>query len=248
MLLLNCDLGESYGSWCMGNDAQVMPHIDQANIACGFHGGDPLVIQKTLALAKTHHVMVGAHPAYPDLVGFGRRSIRCSAAEISAFMHYQISALDGMAKSTGIDLKYVKPHGALYNDMMADKIKVREPIMQAIADYHRPLHLMLQATPNADAYRAEAETYGLKLWFEAFADRCYADDGTLLPRTQTGALHSHEKMLAQVQQICQQGTVTSGNGHTLHLAPDTLCVHGDNETAIAAILEIRDIVHNNRSH
>ena len=242
MILLNCDLGESYGSWNMGNDASVMPHIDQANIACGFHGGDPLVMRKTLAMAKENDVMPGAHPAYPDLVGFGRRSMNCSADEISAFVTYQISAIDGMAKSMGIELAYVKPHGALYNDMMA-KNEVRGPIMQAIADYHRPVRLMLQATPEADTHRKEAEALNISLWFEAFADRCYDDDGKLLSRTKPGAVHTREKMLAQVEQICNQGTVTSVSGHTLNLTPDTLCVHGDNEEGIAAIIEIRNIIH-----
>ncbi len=246
MLLLNCDLGESYGSWQMGKDASVMPHIDQANIACGFHGGDPLVMRNTLIMAKENNVMPGAHPAYPDLVGFGRRSMNCSADEISAFVTYQVAAIDGMAKSLGLELAYVKPHGALYNDMMA-KAEVRGPIMQAVADYHRPIRLMLQATPEADSHRNEAEALGIDLWFEAFADRCYDDDGKLLSRSKPGAVHTREKMLVQVEQICHQGTVTSVSGHTLNLAPDTLCVHGDNEDGIAAIIDIRNIIHGKTS-
>ena len=242
MLMLNCDLGESHGSWKMGRDDEVMPHIDQANIACGFHGGDPLVMRKTLTLAKQNNVMVGAHPAYPDIVGFGRRSMNCSAEEITAFVHYQIAAIDGMARIQGLDLAYVKPHGALYNDMMA-KDAVRESIMQAIGSYHRPVRLMLQATPEADQHRSEAEQHGIELWFEAFADRCYDDDGKLLARSKAGAVHTREKMLAQVEQICREGTVTSVSGHTLELKPDTLCVHGDNDEGVAAIREIRQLIH-----
>ena len=242
MLMLNCDLGESFGSWTMGRDADVMPHIDQANIACGFHGGDPLIMRQTLALAKENDVMVGAHPAYPDLVGFGRRPMHCSADEIYAFVHYQLAALDGMARIQDLELAYVKPHGALYNDMMA-KDEVRAPIMQAIADYHRPVHLTLQATPQMEQHRAEADALGIALWFEAFADRCYDDDGKLLSRSKPGAVHTRDKMLAQVEQICSEGTVTSVSGHTLELKPDTLCVHGDNEEGIAAIIEIRNIIH-----
>ena len=242
MLMLNCDLGESFGSWKMGRDADVMPHIDQANIACGFHGGDPLIMRNTLALAKANNVMVGAHPAYPDLVGFGRRPMQCSADEISSFVQYQLSALDGMAKIQDLELAYVKPHGALYNDMMA-KESVRAPIMQAVADYHRPVRLMLQVTPEMEQHREEAEALGIELWFEAFADRCYDDDGKLLSRSKPGAVHTREKMLAQVEQICHQGTVTSVSGDTLELKPDTLCVHGDNEEGIAAIIEIRNIIH-----
>lgn len=168
-LLLNCDLGESFGAWSMGMDEMVMPHIDQANIACGFHAGDPLVMQKTLKLAGDNGVTVGAHPAYPDLMGFGRRSIHASANEIHALIHYQVAALDGMAASAGLQLTYVKPHGALYNDMMA-KPSVRQAIMKAIADYHRPLKLMLQATPEAESHLAEAAHFGIELLFEAFAD------------------------------------------------------------------------------
>jgi len=242
MLLLNCDLGESYGSWKMGRDEDVMPHIDQANIACGFHGGDPLVMQQTLALAKANNVMVGAHPAYPDLVGFGRRSISCSGDEISALLSYQVAAIDGMAKNQGLELAYIKPHGALYNDMMA-KLPVRTAIMQAVAEYHRPLRLTLLATPESEQHREEANALGIELWFEAFADRCYDDAGKLLSRSKPGAIHTREKMLDQVRQICQHGTITSVSGHTLALSPDTLCVHGDNEEGVAAIIDIRNIIH-----
>ncbi len=240
-LLLNCDLGESFGAWSMGMDEAVMPHIDQANIACGFHAGDPLVMQKTLQLAKDNGVMVGAHPAYPDLMGFGRRSIHASANEIHALVHYQVAALDGMAASAGLTLEYVKPHGALYNDMMA-KPSVRQAIMKAIADYHRPLRLMLQATPEAEQHQQEAAHWGIELWFEAFADRCYDDDGKLLSRSKEGAVHSRDKMLAQVQQLASSGTVTTVSGHQLQLQVDTLCVHGDNAEGIQAIREIRELL------
>ncbi|MEH6586628.1 MAG: 5-oxoprolinase subunit PxpA [Halioglobus sp.] len=240
-MLLNCDLGESYGSWTMGLDAEVMPHIDQANVACGFHGGDPLTIRNTLALAAKHGVSVGAHPAYPDLVGFGRRSMALSAEEIIASLQYQVAALDGMTLSAGLTLAYVKPHGALYNDMMANQ-EVRTAIMQALATYHRPLPLMLQATNEADAHKSEAAGLGIELLFEAFADRCYDDDGKLLSRRKPGAVHNREKMLAQVAQLKDQGTLTTVSGQTLALAPDTLCVHGDNLEGVQAIREIRTLV------
>lgn len=240
-LRLNCDLGESYGSWTMGLDAAVMPHIDQANIACGFHAGDPLVMQQTLALAKQHNVTVGAHPGYPDLVGFGRRSMKCSSAEIIAFMHYQIAAMSGMAKAQGLTLEYVKPHGALYNDMMAN-IEVRKAIMQAIADFPQPLVLMLQATPAHTIHQAEAKELNIKLWFEAFADRCYDDDGKLLARTKAGAVHNREKMLAQVLQLKEQGSVTTVSGNILAIHADSLCVHGDNLEGVNAIESIRELI------
>lgn len=243
-MLLNCDLGESYGSWAMGCDAEVMPHIDQANIACGFHGGDPLTLRKTLALAAKHKVSVGAHPAYPDLVGFGRRSMNLSAEEIIASVHYQVAALEGMALSQGLSIDYVKPHGALYNDMMAHET-IRLAIMQALAEFHRPLPLMLQATPTAATHRAEAESLGIAVLFEAFADRCYDDDGSLLSRRKPGAVHDRDRMLAQVAQLQSQGTVVTISGKVLPLQADTLCVHGDNMEGVHAIQAIRALVDGN---
>ncbi|WP_339337968.1 5-oxoprolinase subunit PxpA [uncultured Oceanicoccus sp.] len=240
-LQLNCDLGESFGSWTMGMDAAVMPYIDQASIACGFHAGDPMVIRKTLALAKAHQVVIGAHPSYPDLVGFGRRSMQCSSEEIISLMHYQIAAIDGMAASAGLTLDYVKPHGALYNDMMA-KPDVRDAIMASMSEYHRPLTLMLQATLQNAEHQSAAERFGLNLCFEAFADRCYDDDGRLLARSKPDAVHSKEKMLAQVKQLCNEGSVTTINGNTLKLQADTLCVHGDNKAGVQAIQDIRELI------
>ncbi|MBQ0755913.1 MAG: 5-oxoprolinase subunit PxpA [Amphritea sp.] len=240
-LRLNCDLGESFGSWKMGLDEAVMPHIDQANIACGFHAGDPLVLQKTLTMAKENNVTIGAHPGYPDLVGFGRRSIKASAAELKAMVQYQIAAIDGMALTQGMALSYVKPHGAMYNDMMADA-SIRQTIMQAVAEYHRPLVLMLQSTPQFEQHLEEAKAAGIELWFEIFADRCYDDDGKLLARTKPGAVHTKEKMLTQVKQLKEQGTVTTVSGHTLNLRADTLCVHGDNMDGVNAIEEIRELI------
>ena len=240
-LKLNCDLGESFGAWNMGMDSAVMPHIDQANIACGFHAGDPLVMQKTLALAKTHNVSVGAHPGYPDLVGFGRRSLKCQPDEVAAMIQYQIAAIDGMAQSQGLQLAYVKPHGALYNDMMADTA-LRLVIMQAIADYHRPLALMIQSTTDADTHQHEAKNAGISLLLEAFADRCYDDDGKLLARSKVGAVHTKEKMLAQVKQLKATGTLTTVSGNTLTLNVDSLCVHGDNPEGVQAIEAIRALI------
>jgi UPF0271 protein len=240
-MLLNCDLGESYGSWTMGMDAAVMPHIDQANIACGFHAGDPLAMRATLALAASHGVSIGAHPAYPDLVGFGRRSMNLSTDELIATLHYQVAALEGMARSLGLELSYVKPHGALYNDMMANP-QVRATILQALTSYHRPLTLMLQATTAAQQHRAEADALGIDVLFEAFADRCYDDNGSLLSRSKPGAVHTRERMLLQVEQLKKEGTVTTVSGKRLELQVDTLCVHGDNPESVQAIQAIRALV------
>lgn len=243
-MLLNCDLGESYGSWSMGNDTAVMPCIDQASIACGFHAGDPLTMRRTLVLAAEHGVAIGAHPAYPDLVGFGRRSMALNQEEIIANLHYQVGALEGMARSLGLVLSYVKPHGALYHDMMA-KPSVRAALLRAMASY--PVHgeslaLMVQATAQADIHRTEAAAVGVPLLFEAFADRCYADDGSLLPRSQSGAVHNREQLLAQVAQLRDDSTVTTISGNTLALQFDTLCVHSDNPEGVAAITAIRTLL------
>lgn len=238
---LNCDLGESYGSWQMGLDADVMPHIDMANIACGFHAGDADVMARTLALAKQHGVTIGAHPSYPDLQGFGRRSMALSHSEIVSCLRYQIAALDGMALSTGLSLTYVKPHGALYNDMMA-KPAVFTAVLDAVAGFYKPLKLMILATARQQEFAAQAKVQGVELLFEAFADRRYTDEGTLTPRSQAGAVLHSDDMLAQVRQLVKHGSVTTASGKQLALQADTLCVHGDNQAAIAQVQQIRALL------
>lgn len=238
---LNCDLGESYGAWSMGLDSNVMPHIDQANIACGFHAGDSLVMQKTLALAKEFNVNVGAHPSYPDLVGFGRRSMACSKAEIIAFLHYQISAIDGMASVQHLTLTYVKPHGALYNDMMS-KPEVFDAILLALKLYPKKLALMIQATPELDSFKEKAKASGVTIYSEAFADRRYDDSGLLLSRNKAGAILDRQAMIAQVKQLTEEGSIITISGKVLPLVVDSLCVHGDNIEAVEAIMQIKDLL------
>lgn len=240
-LLLNCDLGESFGSWQMGLDAQAMPYIDQANIACGFHAGDANVMRYTLMLAKQHQVTIGAHPAYPDLQGFGRRSMQCSEQEIINLIHYQTAALDGMAQCQGLNLSYIKPHGALYNDMMS-KAEVWRAVLQAVASYHKPLKLMILANGAAAQYHQDAATMGVSLLLEAFADRRYTDEGKLTSRTQAGAVLHGDAVLQQVQQLLNHGSVTTASGNTLPLQADTLCVHGDNLAAINQLQQIRELI------
>lgn len=240
-MLLNCDLGESYGSWPMGLDSQVMPYIDQANIACGFHAGDPDVMQRTLQLAKQHGVAIGAHPAYPDLNGFGRRSMQCSHNEIINLIHYQLAALDGMAQCQGLSLSYVKPHGALYNDMMS-KPAVWQAVLQAVASYHKPLKLMLLADTNSQNYQQQATALNVELLLEAFADRRYTDEGKLTPRSSNGAVLHGSEVLAQVSQLVNDGSVTTASGQRLALRADTLCVHGDNPAAVAQVAQIRQLL------
>lgn len=238
---LNCDLGESFGAWQMGLDAQVMPLIDQANVACGFHAGDPTVLVNTLRLAKQHQVQIGAHPSYDDKQGFGRRSVKMAADELKHLLWYQIAAVDGVAKSLGLELSYVKPHGALYNDMMASPALL-DTVMQAVASYHKPLKLMLLATASAAQHKQLAKGYQLELLFEAFADRRYKNDGSLTPRSQAGSVLDHQAALAQVQQLLQSGTVQSDTGQSVAISADTLCVHGDNPAAVALVQSIRQLL------
>lgn len=175
-LLLNCDIGESFGAWVMGMDAQVMPFIDCANIACGFHAGDPSVMRKTVGLALRHGVTIGAHPAYPDLNGFGRRSMKCSPEEIRDLLHYQIGALDGICRAQGGRVEYVKPHGALYNDMMANP-EILRAVLSAVKEYDADVAVMILSTVDNELSQSIANEYGVRLMFEAFADRAYTSKG-----------------------------------------------------------------------
>ncbi len=238
---LNCDLGESFGNWSIGNDEMVMPHIDQANIACGFHAGDPMVMAKTIKLAREHNVSIGAHPSYPDLSGFGRRSMQCSEDEIIDFVRYQIAAIDGVAKSLGCDVEYVKPHGALYNDMMKSD-QVRRSIMLAVSSYYKPLKLMLQATPLFEQHEQEAKEHGLALLFEAFADRCYTDEGLLVKRGEVGAVHTESLMLEQANLLATEQQVITQSGKTIRVVADSLCVHGDNPESVSSVQDIKNIL------
>ncbi|KAF7781375.1 UPF0271 protein [Pseudoalteromonas rubra] len=240
-MLLNCDLGESYGAWKMGLDSHVMPHIDLANIACGFHAGDPTVMANTLALAKAHHVGIGAHPGYPDLQGFGRRSMNLSETDLRNTLHYQIAALEGMARVQGMTLRYVKPHGALYNDMMRDEAILLQ-VLKTLSEYPTKLELMLLATAKQAHHTRLAEQFGVELLFEAFADRLYTDQGQLSPRTQPNAVHDEANLLAQVKQLLTHGTVTTASGQALPLKADTLCVHGDNMDSINQIVTIKKLL------
>lgn len=234
-LLLNCDLGESYGQWQMGQDAAIMPHIQQANIACGMHAGDPSTIRQTLELAQQHQVEIGAHPSYPDLSGFGRRSMKLPPQALKDIILYQIAALDGMAQSTGQPLakaiSYVKPHGALYNDMMASW-DILETVAAAIKQYHRPLTLMLQAVP-AVQQDPRLSQLGVEFYWEAFADRAYTDQGLLQPRTELGACLDLNASIEQAQRLKTKGEVVTASGNVLPLTANTLCIHGDSPDALA---------------
>lgn len=235
---LNCDLGEGAGS-----EAAVMPYIDQANIACGFHAGSPKLMREALILAKSNGVSIGAHPGYADRKGFGRKSTRCNSDEIVKLVRQQISALGEIAKTEEIMIDYVKPHGSLYHDMM-NKTEVRSAIYLAVSQSPMPLALMIQATPKIELHRAEAAQAGIELWAEAFADRKYDNAGRLAPREGAGAVLDGSQMLQQVQQLVTEGSVTTDAGNELEVSADTLCVHGDHAEGVQGIREIRELLSN----
>ncbi|RUO18467.1 hypothetical protein CWE08_11140 [Aliidiomarina iranensis] len=239
-ILLNCDLGEGLGPWQMGNDAAIMPYIDCANVACGFHAGDPVIMQKTVALAVNHKVKIGAHPAYPDLLGFGRRSMALSAQEVEATVLYQMAALDGFCRAKNTAIAYVKPHGALYHDMLRNDATFMA-ILRAIKAFDDKLPLVMLAQENVQHWQTMAANEGINLWFEAFADRAYTDTGALVPRSEPKAvIHDVAAMHKQALQLAQTGTVTSINGKTIAIQVDTLCVHGDTPEALDAVKRIRN--------
>ncbi|MEL0612414.1 5-oxoprolinase subunit PxpA [Marinomonas arenicola] len=239
---LNCDMGEAFGAWKMGLDDQIMPYVDQANIACGFHASDPLTMAKTVALAKRYNVSIGAHPGYPDLVGFGRRNMDIAPAELKAIIQYQVGALKGICESQNTRIDYVKPHGAMYNQMMSDFTKL-ETVMQAVSEMDPSLALMVMAIPEVEQVKALAEKYQLTLYFEAFSDRLYSDEGRLTPRKQANAVHqSFELIEEQVLQLSQQGTLTTESGQSLAVHANTICVHGDGSHAVEAVKRIRSVV------
>lgn len=225
---LNCDLGESFGAWRMGADEAVMPYVSSANIACGFHAGDPDTMLRTVELARDAGVAIGAHVALPDLQGFGRREMRISPAEAHAMTLYQVGALAGFTRAAHTFLRHVKPHGALYN-MAARDAALADAIATAVRDFD-PL-LVLVGLAGSELPRA-GERHGLAVAHEAFADRRYRADGSLVPRDEAGALIDDiEASLAQALAIAQGGGIETHDGSRLRLRADTLCVHGDHPHA-----------------
>lgn len=236
---LNCDLGESFGVWTMGMDAEVMPLIDMANIACGFHASEPLIMANTVKLACEHQVIIGAHPAYPDLVGFGRRSMVCAPDELHALLLYQIGALDGLCRSQGTKVSYMKPHGALYNDMMRDPA-ILETVLKAGRDYGN-LPVMIASNAQRTDHERLAASLGVELMFEVFADRAYDEYGNLVPRSVMGSvLHDATAIVAQAVSFARDQGVNTQSGSWLDLGADTICIHGDNESSLAAARAVRD--------
>jgi len=234
---LNADLGESFGAWSMGADAELLGIVSSANVACGFHAGDPLVMRRTLRLAKERGVGVGAHVAYPDLQGFGRRRMEMAPEELEAAIIYQIGALAGMAQAEGMQVGHVKPHGALNNAACAD-LDLARTICRAVAAYDRKLILLAPALSQLAAAGRES---GLRVVEEIFADRAYLDDGQLVPRSRADAMiHGAEAALAHVHRMLEEGAIVSLSGKRLPVRAGSVCVHGDNAEAVATARRLRE--------
>jgi UPF0271 protein len=229
---LNCDLGESFGRYTLGDDASIMPLITSANIACGFHAGDASVMQATVRLAKKHGVMIGAHPGWPDLQGFGRREMSLSSEEAEALVLYQIGALAAFAKADGMELRHVKPHGALYNQSARDR-GLAEAVARAVKRFSVELALVgLAGSRSIDAARG----LGLRVMQEGFPDRGYTSEGMLMPRSQPGAiLSSVEDVAVHAVSLALDGIAVGEK----KIRVDTLCLHGDNVHAVENARKVR---------
>jgi UPF0271 protein len=235
---LNCDMGESYGAWKMGADAEVMPFISSANIASGFHAGDPATIRKTVRLAVDHGVAIGAHPSLPDLMGFGRRVMRISPQDMYDLVIYQAGAVEAFARAAGAKLHHVKCHGALYNMAAMDE-GLSEAMARAVADLGGGT--ALYALSNSIMMQT-AKAKGIRVCGEVFGDRGYADDGTLAPRDKPGGMIEDAAASArQVLGMIEEGYVTSLGGRRVPVAADTLCLHGDQPGAVAFARNLRSI-------
>jgi len=236
LINLNADLGESFGAWRMGDDAAMLTLVQSANIACGFHAGDPLVMRATVAAAQRAGVSLGAHPSYPDLQGFGRRALKCSTEEVEAFILYQLGALDSFARAAGTRLTHVKPHGALSNQACRDP-DLAQAIARATRAYDDKLILL---APALSALAAAGARENLVTALEIYADRAYEDDGQLTPRGQAGAvLHEPEQCLAHVEAMLAARGLRTRSGQTLPTPIHSICVHGDGPQAVATAAALK---------
>lgn len=233
---LNSDLGESFGAWAMGDDASMLDIVTSANVACGFHAGDPAGILDTLRAAAARGVVVGAHVGYPDLVGFGRRALDPSSRELVADVIYQIGALQGLAAAAGTRVRYVKPHGALYNTIAHDERQAADVITALLALDPGLVLMGLAGSPLLDWARAR----GLRVVAEAFADRAYSPDGALVSRREPGAvLHDPEQIADRMLDLVRTGELTAIDGSRVRLQADSICVHGDSPGAVAMARAVR---------
>lgn len=233
---LNSDMGESFGAYVIGADDEILRWVTSANVACGWHGGDPAVMRATVALAKRSGVAVGAHPSYPDLLGFGRRVIQLTRQEARDYMLYQIGALRGFAEAQGLRLQHVKPHGAIYNAAVKDR-ELSLGIAEGVADAGGDL--ILVGLPDSETVRAGREV-GLRVAREAFGDRAYNEDGTLVSRKIAGSLITDPDQVAERVLGLVGGKVTTITGKQITLQADTICMHGDTPGAGTIVRRVRE--------
>lgn len=233
---LNCDLGESFGAYTIGNDEEVIPYITSANIACGYHAGDPTVMHRSVLLCQKYGVQVGAHPGLPDLAGFGRRGMQIAPAEAADCVAYQVGALQAFCREAGVPLHHVKPHGALYNMAARDR-PLADAICRAVqAAAPGAVLLALSGSEMVAAARA----IGLPVACEVFADRGYRPDGALVPRGEPGSLIEDENQaIARVLRMVQEGAVPACDGTVIPLQADSVCVHGDQPKALRFVRRLR---------
>lgn len=234
---LNSDLGEGYGIYKICNDEEIFKSITSANLACGFHSSDPMIMNDMVKLAKHYNVAIGAHPSYPDLNGFGRREINLSINEIKCCIIYQLGALMAFTKSYGLDIQHLKPHGALYNRASKDS-NIAKAICEALAKVDNNIIIMGLSNSELTYY---ANHMGLKCANEVFADRAYNDDGTLVSRQIEGSiLHDKDFVISRIKKIIKEKKVTSINGNEIDIKADSICVHGDTKQALEFVNNIRD--------
>lgn len=239
---LNCDMGESFGAWTMGMDADVIRHVTSANIACGFHAGDPRVMYRTVKLAKENGVGVGAHPGYPDLVGFGRRNMDCTPEEVRDYVAYQVGAMKAFCALHGVPLQHVKPHGSLYNMSVGNEAMIRA-IVEAIAGVDRNVIYLALGGAQEPLVTRIAKEAGIRVAFEAFPDRAYTPEGRLAPRSLAGALIKDPRVAAErALRMAKGGTIVTTDGSVLAMRIDTICVHGDNPSAVELVKDIRAVI------
>jgi UPF0271 protein len=236
---LNSDVGESFGNYKLGMDENVIPLISSANIACGFHAGDPHVMRQTIAIAKEHGVAPGAHPGFPDLIAFGRRNIDASLDEIKDYVAYQIGALKAFTTAQGMTLQHVKPHGALYT-MAVKNMEIWDAVAEVLAAVDPQLILFVLAGPWRKNLEKIGAKHGIRIAFEFFGDRAYNPDGSLVSRKLPGAvIHDHQQVADKVLKMVKEGTVVCIEGTEIELTAETICVHGDNPAALELVRNIR---------
>jgi UPF0271 protein len=242
---LNCDMGESFGGYKLGLDEEVIKYITSANVACGWHAGDPLVMMRTVKMAKEYGVGVGAHPGYPDLLGFGRRNMDCTPEEVRNYVIYQIGALQAFCTANKVELRHVKPHGNLYMTAVENE-NVARAIAQAIVAVDPRLMYVALAGAKGELIALVAQEVGLKVVYEAFPDRAYTSQGTLLSRREPGAVIQDPKIVAnRALKMAKEKRIVAVDGSEIIVEAQTLCVHGDNPKAVELVRAIRETLETN---